>query len=279
MDPNISDDKFIDLDDVIRKKNPQLLNVIPRFLIGYLKKIIHQDGLNDIIRKHKNEYGLDFVRGSLHELGTTYTAYGRHNIPQTGRFIFASNHPLGGLDGLILIDAVGKHFHDLKFLANDLLMNVKNLEEVFIPVNKHGRQSAAYAQLIDEAYKSDSQILNFPAGLCSRKINGAITDTIWQKSFIVKSVTYRRDIIPVYFEARNSKFFYNLARLRKFFKLEMNIEMLYLPDEMYKQKKRKISITFGKPIPYTTFDKSRSPIEWALYIRNIAYALKGQERL
>ena len=277
MNPQSSDDKFIDIDDVIRKKNPKLLKAIPSFLIRYLKNIIHQDDLNDILKNNKNNYGLAFVAGALVQLETKYSIINIENIPTSGRYIFASNHPLGGLDGLIMLDVVGKNFPDCKFVVNDLLMNIKNLESILLPVNKHGRQSNEYFKLIDDAYKSNTQILYFPAGLCSRKINGIITDTIWHKSFITNAVKYERDIIPVYFEARNSNFFYNLARIRKFLGIKINFEMLYLPDEMYKQKKRKISISFGKPISYKIFDKNKTPSEWALYIREIVYSLKNNK--
>ena len=197
------------------------------------------------------------------------------NIPDSGRFIFASNHPLGGLDGLVFMNEVGKKFPDLKFIVNDLLLNVKNFGPVFIPVNKHGRQSIEYARIIEAAYKSDSQILYFPAGLCSRKIKGQITDLTWHKSFIVKSVQYKRDIIPVYFEGRNTNFFYNLANLRKFLGIKSNPEMVFLVGEMFKQQKKLIKLTFGKPLPYTMFDDSKSPSDWALYVRNIVYSMKN----
>jgi putative hemolysin len=274
MDSLTDDDKFIDIEEVIRKKNPKLLKVLPKFLIRYLKHITHQDELNDAINKNKNKFGTDFVKGILQELGIRFEVYGTENIPVSGRFIFAANHPLGGLDGLVLIDDVGKHFPHLKFVVNDLLLNVKNMAPVFVPVNKHGRQSIEYAQKIDEAYKSDEQILYFPAGLCSRKVKGQIADLEWHKSFIVKAVKYQRDIIPVYFEGRNSNFFYTLANIRKSLGIKTNIEMLYLVDEMFKQREKLIKLTYGKPISCTTFNHSKQPSEWAESVRRTVYSMK-----
>jgi 1-acyl-sn-glycerol-3-phosphate acyltransferase len=276
MDPKSGDDKFIDIEDVIRKKNPKLLRLVPSFIIKIFKRIIYQDELNEAINHHKDEYGLSFVAGILKEFGTNYKVFGLENIPVQGRFIFVSNHPLGGLDGMILINEVGKKFHDLKFVVNDLLINVKNLESLFVPVNKHGRQSAEYARRIETAYQSDMQVLYFPAGLCSRKIKGEITDLHWHKSFIVKSVQSRRDIIPVYFEARNTNLFYNLANIRKFIGIKVNLEFILLVGEMFKQKKKEIKIMFGKPIHYTEFDNSKLPNEWALFVRNKVYSMKNE---
>jgi len=275
MDSTSSDDKFIDLEEVIRKKNPRLLKVLPKFVVNFLKRIIYQDQINIVIENNKSAYGLDFVSGILKGFGVNVEVSGMENIPASGRFIFASNHPLGGLDGLVLMNEVGKKFPDLKFIVNDLLLNVKNFEPVFIPVNKHGRQSTEYARLIETAYKSDTQILYFPAGLCSRKIKGKIIDLPWHKSFIVKSVQFKRDVIPVYFEGRNTNFFYNLANLRKFLGIKANIEMMFLVGEMFKQQKKKIKLTFGKPLPYTVFDNSKSPGDWALQVRNIVYSMKS----
>jgi len=275
MDSTSSDDKFIDLEEVIRKKNPRLLKVLPKFVVNFLKRIIYQDQINIVIENNKSAYGLDFVSGILKGFGVNVEVSGMENIPASGRFIFASNHPLGGLDGLVLMNEVGKKFPDLKFIVNDLLLNVKNFEPVFIPVNKHGRQSTEYARLIETAYKSDTQILYFPAGLCSRKIKGKIIDLPWHKSFIVKSVQFKRDVIPVYFEGRNTNFFYNLANLRKFLGIKANIEMMFLVGEMFKQQKKKIKLTFGKPLPYTVFDNSKSPGDWALQMRNIVYSMKS----
>ena len=269
-------DKFIDLDEAIRKKNPRLLKIIPKFIFNYLKRILHQDGLNAIIVNAKGANGLAFIKSALNDLGTTYETFGVENIPKTGRFIFASNHPLGGLDGMVLMQAVGRVHPNLKFIVNDFLLNIKNLEDVFVPVNKVGRQNSEYFKKIEDLYQSDEQVLNFPAGLCSRKIKGKITDLPWQKSFILKATKYKRDIIPVYFDALNTNFFYNLANLRKFIGIKFNVEMLYLVDEMYKQKNKPIRLIFGKPIPYETFDKSKTPVEWANFVRQEVYALPNK---
>lgn len=263
----------IDVEQVIRSKNPKLLKLMPGFLIRYIKRVIHQDDLNQIIYNLRDLYNIDYVNQGLKELGTEYTVEGLENIPDTGRFIFAGNHPLGGLDGLVLMSAVGRKHKNIKFVVNDLLLNLKNMDGIFVPVNKHGRQTTDYARKIDDTYRSDSQILYFPAGLCSRKINGKIIDLEWQRNFIVKAIEYERDIIPFFFVARNTNFFYNLANIRKKLGIKANIEMFYLVDEMFKQRNKKIHLIIGKPIPYTTFDNSKTKKHWADYVREIVYSL------
>lgn len=264
--------EFIDVEKAIRNKNPKLLKVVPGFLISYLKRIIHQDDLNAIIREYGHLKGVDFIKGALKYMHITYEAHGVENIPKEGRFVFASNHPLGGLDGLVFILEVGKIYPDLKFPVNDLLMNVTSLDNIFLPVNKHGSQGKEAARQIDEAYASDAQILNFPAGLCSRKQKGTIKDLVWKKNFISKAIRHHRDIIPVHFEGRNSNFFYNLANFRVFLGIKSNFEMIYLPDEMFKQTGKNIVMTFGKPISYKLIEESGlTHQEWADRLNDLVH--------
>ena len=264
---------FIDIEKVISDKNPRLLKLLPKFLVRYLKRIIHQDELNKFIKFHGELMGLDFIREGLKYMKTNYEVKGLENLPEEGRFLFASNHPLGGLDGLIFIHEIGKIWPNLKFPVNDLLLNIKNLESIFLPINKHGKQDKQAVIQIEKSYASDDQILYFPAGLCSRKKKGKIKDLEWKKHFITKAVKHKRDIVPVHFTGRNSNFFYNLANLRSMMGIKSNIEMIYLANEMFKQKNKKIIVRFGKPISYRMFDNSLSPEEWALKVKKIVYFL------
>ncbi len=264
---------FIDIEKVISDKNPRLLKLLPGFLIRYMKKIIHQDELNEFLKLHGDLAGLDFIREGLKFMETNYEAKGLENLPKEGRYLFASNHPLGGLDGLIFIHEVGKIWPRLKFPVNDLLMNIKNLDPIFLPINKHGKQDKQAVLQIEKSYASDDQILYFPAGLCSRKKKGKIEDLEWKKHFITKAVKHKRDIVPIHFTGRNSNFFYNLANLRVLLGIKSNIEMVYLANEMFKQKNRKIIVRFGEPISYRMFDKTLSPEAWAVKVKKIVYFL------
>ena len=265
----------IDVGKVLTSKNPALGKVIPGFLIRYLERIVHQGELNYFLAKNSHLKNKELVSSFLEFLKIKYTVTGAEKIPSAGRYIFVSNHPLGGLDGVVFINELSKHFKDIRFPVNDILTYIGNMSGIFLPVNKHGSQGKEAAKLLEEAYNSDSQILYFPAGLCSRKKGGIITDLQWHKSFITKAVQHKRDIVPAYFSGRNSNFFYNLSNIRKGLGIKANIEMLYLADEMFLQKDREIHLVFGEKIPWQTFDKSKTPPEWAEYIKSKCYELSS----
>ena len=265
----------LDVNKIIAAKLPRLYSKIPPFIIRYLKKILHQDELNEIIRLNRNNRGVDFMRGVVNYFGLNFELFGLDELPMDKTMIFASNHPLGGLDGICLSTVIGEHYnHKIKYLVNDLLLNIDNLKEIFIPINKYGRQSRESSKLITEAFLSDNQIITFPAGLCSRKTKGEICDLDWGKMLIQKSIEFQRDVVPVYFDGRNSNFFYRLANIRKALGIKFNYEMLYLSDEMFKNRGKTFQIYFGKPIPWQTFGNSKSPKEWAEFVKGVSSNLK-----
>lgn len=274
-DTLLTEKKHIDIDNIIRSKNPKLLKILPRFILNYLKRVIHEKEINVALERYKDDEELDFVAGILKEFGANINVINPGNIPSSGRYIIASNHPLGGLDGLSLIHVVGKVRRDIIFPVNDLLLNLKNLRPLFIPINKHGKNTDNIS-ILEETFASDVMVLYFPAGLCSRKKKGKILDLEWKNTFIKKSIQYKRDIIPVHIDGRNSNFFYNLANLRKRIGIKANIEMLYLVDEMFRQHNKCINITFGNPISYRIFDKKYGSKEWADLIKTHVYEL-GQD--
>jgi 1-acyl-sn-glycerol-3-phosphate acyltransferase len=263
----------IDVEKVLDSKNQALRKAIPRFVINYLKKIVHQDDLNVFMNKWGHLKDAELIGAFLSHFEIKFKVSGVENISKTGRHIFVSNHPLGGLDGLVFIYELSKYFPDIKFPVNDILTNIENLSGIFLPVNKHGVQGKDAARKIEEAYASGSQILYFPAGLCSRKRRGVIKDLKWHKSFITKAIQHNRDIVPAYFSGRNSNFFYNLSNFRKFIGINVNVEMLYLADEMFRQKYKEIRLVFGKTISWKTFDKTRSALEWAEWVKSKSYEL------
>lgn len=270
-----SESGIIDIEKVLSSKNPSLARAIPRFVVNYLKRVVHQDDLNHFFNKWGHLKDAELIEAWLDYAEIRYKVFGTKNIPESGRYIFVSNHPLGGLDGVVFIYEISKRFPDVKFPVNDILTNIENLSGIFLPVNKHGAQAKEAARMIEEAYSSDSQILYFPAGLCSRKKRGVIKDLQWHKSFISKAIQHKRDIIPAFFSGRNSDFFYNLSNLRKLLGLKANIEMLYLVDEMFRQKDREISLVFGKPLSWQIFDKTRSAPEWAEWVKLKSYELES----
>jgi len=266
---------LIDIDNVLRSKAPGKFKYIPKFFISYLKKIVHQEELNEFMIRVRDRVGVDFLEASMDFLDAKVKIKGAENFPEGGLYTFVSNHPLGGLDGVAVGYVLGKHYNGkIKYLVNDLLMNLQNLAPLCIPVNKTGSQAKNFPAMVEAGFESDSHMIMFPAGICSRRHNGVIADLPWKKTFIVKSVQSQRDVVPMYFEGHNSGFFYNLANIRKNLGIKANIEMLYLANEMFKNRHKTFTLTIGKPIPWQTFDKSKSPAEWADYVREIVYKLK-----
>jgi putative hemolysin len=272
-DKPVITDRFLDIERIFSSKNPRLAKSIPGFVFRFLGKIIHQDDLNKFMYTYKDRWGLDYVESILEDFQITTRVFNPPALPPEGRYLVASNHPLGGMDGIALLHESGKLRKDVIFPVNDLLMTLPNLYELFIPVNKHG-SNADNIRIFNETFASDKMILYFPAGLCSRKHSGSIRDLEWKKTFLTKARSSGRDIIPVFISGRNTNFFYNLANLRKTLRIKANIEMLFLVDEMYKFKNKVIGITFGKPIPISVFDKSKSDQQWAALLREHVYKLE-----
>lgn len=267
----------LDIKQILRQKAPSAAGKIPGFVVNYLIRTVHQDELNDILARYHDKEGVAFMQELIRYFDLTLQLEGEEHIPEKGRFLFASNHPLGGLDGICLSAVIGARFEGkIKYPVNDLLLYLPNLRSIFLPINKHGAQSKQTAALMEEAYASDNQIITFPAGLCSRRTRGKIEDPDWKKSFIQKAVEYRRDIIPVYFEGQNSAFFYRLAALRKALGIRMNYEMIYLPDEMFRCRHQTFRIHFGRPVSWQTFDNRKKPAQWAAWMKETVYKLKDK---
>ncbi len=271
-------DLKVDLEAIVASKSERIAKCTPKFVFSWLKRVVHQDELNEMLHFSDGAIDIEFADKSLQWLNAKSNVKftNRDSLNPQKRYIFVSNHPLGGLDGLIMISVMGKIFGKIKFVVNDLLMNIIPMRSLFVPVNKHGRMGREYGKMITDAYASDAQILYFPAGLCSRLIKGEITDLQWQKNFLKQAKKYNRDIVPVYFGGRNSSFFYRLAKIRKALGIKFNFEMIFLPDEMFRQKNSIFDITIGEPIPIGTIDSSRTMDEWCLEIRKKCYQLREQ---
>lgn len=265
----------VDVRKLMREKNPRLARFIPGFIYRMIHKIMRLDFMNNFMLTYGHLRGVEFVEAAIRDFEVTEQVFGMENVPETGSFIFASNHPLGGFDSLLLMKHVHNRLGNFKFLVNDVLMTIPNLRPVFVPINKHGGNSREAAALLSKTYESGEQILIFPSGFASRKIKGKIMDLPWQKHFIVKAVQYKRDVIPVFIGGRNSNRFYWVARIRTLLKIGWNLEMFLLPDETYRHRKKTVQLYFGKPIPWQTFDKSKSYPEWAEWVKEKVYELPG----
>jgi 1-acyl-sn-glycerol-3-phosphate acyltransferase len=264
--------KFIDVEEILKQKAHKLYKWLPRIAINWLKRKLHEDDINYTMFRLRDTKGLDFNKKVLEIIQAKVEPINADRIPLKENVTIAANHPLGGLDGMALIHAVGEVRPDVYFFVNDVLKNISNYGEVFVAVNKLGTASAGSLRTMEEIFRQGGAVLIFPAGLVSRKIDGVVKDLSWKKSFVTQAIDHKRLIQPVYIEGENSKFFYNFAHYRKKLGIKFNIEMLFLPDEMFRANKKTIRIHFGTPFSYLVFDASRSHKAWADIVYKYIYS-------
>ncbi len=268
----------IDIDKILRSKMGNKAKFVPSLLVAWLKRIIHQDEVNRFLWESRRLTGTEWLEECVRYLDMTLEMVGTENLPDKndGRlYTFVSNHPLGGEDGVALGSIIGRHYDSrFRYLVNDLLMNLPGLAPLCIPINKTGSQGRSFPAMVEQGFTSNNHMLMFPAGICSRRRkDGVIRDIPWKKTFITKSVEYKRDVVPIHFGGSNSDFFYRLANFSDRHIKKINVAMLFLVDEMYKNTHKTFRIAIGKPIPWQTFDKSKTPAQWAQYVQDIVYKL------
>ena len=270
-------EKTIDIDSILKGKMGAKAKFVPRFLVNWLIRIAHQDEVNAFLWDNRDKVGVEWLEACVKYLDMTLEVEGKENLPAPDDkklYTFVSNHPLGGEDGVALGAIIGRHYDGrFRYLVNDLLMNLPGLAPLCIPINKTGHQGRNFPAMVKAGFESDNHMLMFPAGLCSRRHNGVIRDIPWSKTFITKSVEYQRDIVPIHFSGQNSNFFYRLANFSDKC-LPFNLAMLFLVDEMYKNVHKAFRVTIGKPIPWQTFDKQKTPMEWAQFVKDKVYTLE-----
>ena len=264
----------IDIAAVLRQKASKLSRRIPRFAVEWLRRTVRERDINHILASYWELPPQEFIRACFREWDVAYSTVGLEKLDPAGRYLFVANHPFGGMDGMMLADKLVERFGDARVVVNDLLMHIEPLRPLWIPVNKHGAQNADYARRFDEAFAGDLPILTFPAGLCSRRIGGRITDTEWKTSFLKKAAASGRTIVPVFVEGRLSNFFYRVDRIRKALGVKFNIEMLWLPDEMFSQGGKHFRLVFGDPISTAELQRFGSLREQTEEVRRKTYFLE-----
>lgn len=270
-------ERTIDIDKILASKMGAKARWVPRFLVSWLKRIIHQDQVNAFIWESRNLTGVEWLEACVRYLKMDIEIVGKENLPAAddGRlYTFVSNHPLGGQDGVALGAVIGRHYGGrFRYLVNDLLMNLPGLAPVCIGINKTGRNGRDFPRMVEAGFYSDNHMLMFPAGLNSRRQkDGSIHDIAWKKTFVTKSVECKRDVVPIHFSGHNSKRFYRIANFSDRF-LPFNLAMIFLVDEMYRNVGKHFTIHIGKPIPWQTFDRSRTPAQWATWVEDAVYEL------
>ena len=273
-------EKTIDIKRILKDKMGSKARFVPCFLVAWLKKIIHEDEVNRFLWENRNLKGTEWLTACVQYLDMTLDIVGVENLPDKNAgklYTFVSNHPLGGQDGVSLGSIIGRHYDGkFRYLVNDLLLNLPGLKPVSIGINKTGKQSRDFPRMVEAGFNSDNHLLMFPAGLNSRRINGEIHDLPWKKTFITKSVETHRDVVPIHFSGQNSKRFYRIAKFSDRY-LPFNLAMLFLVDEMYRNVGKTFRITIGKPIPWQTFNKTKTPMEWANFVEERVYALSSND--
>ena len=267
--------KNVDIGKVIEKKSPSFFKLMPGFLLRKFKSLLHERDLNNILKNLSGKEKLDFISGGLKELQVISSNYGLEKIPRKKGVIIVANHPLGGLDGLALINEIGRYRKDIKFLVNDILSEIEPFKPYFIPINKHGLNSRENIIRLEKLFESDKCIVIFPSGLVSRKKNGIVKDLEWRKTFVTKAKKHNKPIYPVYISGQNSNRFYKIAKWRSLIGIKINLEMFFLVDEMFKQKGNTIKITMGKIIEPKLLDNKKNDSEWAQAIKNHVYKIQN----
>ncbi len=265
----------IDIARVLAEKAPSLARHLPSFALRWLRRTIHEEDINYILRTFWELPPREFIHACFRTWGVTYSSEGLERLDPAGRYLFVSNHPFGGMDGMMLADELIGRFGDARVVVNDLLMHLEPLRPLWIPVNKHGAQSAAYARRYEEEFMGERPILTFPAGLCSRRIGGQVCDLPWKPNFLKKAYASQRQVVPVFVEGELSNFFYRVASLRKALGIKFNIEMLWLPDEMFSQGGKHFRIRFGEPLRMTELQAAGSLREQVEFVRKKTYFLKN----
>ena len=268
--------QLINLEAAIASKAPKLRKKIPTFIIRMLERLVCQKEMNDVISRFYDHKGAAFAKAFSKDMKVTYTVKGMENLDKNGHYMLVSNHPLGGFDGISYIAVFGDFFPKIKVIVNDLLMYIEPLQSVFLPVNTMGKQKRSDMEMLQNAYNDkETQIISFPAGFCSRYIDGKIQDIEWKKSVIKQCVDSKRDIVPMYFDGRNSTTFYALEWIRRKLGMKFNIGLILLPRQMMKTARGKhFKIYIGKPIPYQHFNQSKTDTQWAQWLREECYKLK-----
>jgi len=265
--------KYIDVAKSIKESNSKLLTKLPNFVVRLISKIVKEKEINEILNKYSDAIGGDFLQKILEEFNITLEIEGLENLPNHEKCFFASNHPFGIIDGLILTSIVNNKYGHLKAIANDAFDFIPQLKPFIISVNVYGQSSKEHITALENTYQSNMPITHFPAGAVSRITAGKVQDDVWRKSFVKKAIQHKRDIVPFYIHGKNSNLFYSVYRIRKRFGIDQNIELMLLPSEMFKKRNKTIKVTIGKPIAHSSLDKTTTNTEWAQKIRNQVYQL------
>jgi 1-acyl-sn-glycerol-3-phosphate acyltransferase len=265
--------ELINIDKIIYDKSSNLYKGLPKFIIRYIKRIIHQKELNKFIETNNDKVGYSFLQETFKSFRINSIIIGEDKLPEDGKYIFVANHPIGSFDGLHLIGLLYKKYGSVKAIVNDILLNLRNLSVFFVGVNKHGSTPRQQVENLNNIFNSGIPVLFFPSGMVSRRDKGEIKDAEWKKTFVTRAIKHKLNIVPIHVDGRLSNKFYRIATFRKKLGIKSNIEMFYLVDEIFKIKGSTLKITIGNTISHEKLNNSKNHNSWAQEIKEYIYKL------
>jgi len=249
--------------EIIKSKFPSFLSGFPDVFskIFYLSldRILFIPRINRFLEKHGDKTGIEFIEELFDELDISYKLSNkdREKIPSEGKLIIVANHPLGGLDGLVLLKLVSEIRNDVKIIANDVLMNIQNLADYFLPFDLLSKKDLKKNYtLISEALKKENAIIIFPAGEVARLTVNGIKDKKWNKGAVYFAEKFQTPVLPIFIRGRNSFLFYFISLFSK------KLSMFLLPYELFNKKNKSYEIKIDHPISPKAFNTKYQRIEF-----------------
>lgn len=246
---------MIEVEQLIANKSPQFFDkspLITRPTLSFLKRLFHENEVNQFLEKNKDSVGFEFIDRVLDHFNFSYqvSQVDRRNIPAIGRVMIIANHPLGALDGLALLRLIGEIRPDVKIVANDLLMSLDGLKSLVLPVdNMGGKTGRQQLKAIMNSLHNDEAVIIFPAGEVSRISPSGVKDQRWNENYLKLAKKTNSPILPVHIGGRNSMMFYTSSILYR------PLSTIQLPNEMFRQRNRKIPMQVGQAIPIQELSK------------------------
>lgn len=242
------------VNDVLTKHYPQVANkpLLFKSLSFALSHLLHEKDIQEFGKTYPHYHDIDFVEQVLAYFNISYSTRDieKERIPHEGRVVIIANHPIGSLDALALIKLVSEVRHDLKVVANEMLMAISPLHDMLLPVNNmEGGTAKQHLSAIHSHLAEEGAVLIFPAGEVSRLRPQGVRDTHWNSGFLRIARQVKSPILPVYIDAKNSPLFYGVSMIYK------PLATALLVKEMFKQRRKHLPIRIGELIPFESYQR------------------------
>lgn len=250
---NLTGTSMFTVNDILSQHYPQLTGrpLVTPPIRSVLSWLLREHQFARFSEQYPHLQGMDFVEQILESFQCTYTVADRdrENIPVNGRVMIIANHPIGTLDGLVLLKLVHDIRTDVRIVANDLLETVRPLRPCLLSVKVlTGRNRKEQIARIDRALANEEAVIIFPAGEVSRFGPRGVKDGKWQKGFLRLAARSKAPILPIHVRGRNSLLFYAASLLAK------PLSTLMLINEMFQPQRNPLQLTIGGLIPFTAYN-------------------------